>query len=151
MEIAYICRDVKINAIASSSENTEFKKAFRSQEPIQRREFGDGSYIIVSYSIIDLLGNGRFFVEVVLRSFEQTRSQSRIEAFIRLMDIADDHLRRYRVMAAGDMYWSGRRDEAGYFRDNIRYILQNNEIELPEERLAILESWRNEQRTRSRR
>lgn len=62
-----------------------------------------------------------------------------IEAFRRLQEIATQHLVRYRVMGQHDMYWAGRRDEAGYWRDMISNCLPQREIEIPAERLEILE------------
>lgn len=59
-------------------------------------------------------------------------------SFYKLLNIAQDHLARYKVMAFGDMYWAGRRDEAGYWRDMIGNCLTRNEIELPQSRLDIL-------------
>jgi hypothetical protein len=67
----------------------------------------------------------------------------------RLIENAEEHRQRYNkwcngkgviaTNADGTDYWMGRRDEAGYFRDMLRNILTQNEIEIPAERLEILE------------
>lgn len=62
-----------------------------------------------------------------------------IEAFYRLLHIAQEHRRRFSIEGIADTYWSGRCDEAAYWHEAIRNVLTPKEIELPAERLEALE------------
>lgn len=63
-----------------------------------------------------------------------------------LYKLAEEHRARYNkwceniILIHGDAkdYWMGRRDEAGYFRDNLEKIINQNDIELSQERLDKL-------------
>jgi hypothetical protein len=60
---------------------------------------------------------------------------------VQIRNEAEIHRHRYSFFSGNEMqtsYWKGRRDEAGHFRDRLNDAL-NSDVELPDERLEILE------------